>query len=155
LRGAARTPSFEWQNPLGDAGDYICDAWTTTFNKFNNSSIRADFTRVYGTFLVSFAGYAPGFSEVISYEFVGGTASIVAPGLTAVIEAALSGGAAFAETPAPPSTGSDSSTSFWSDWAYYDPDIFLYTQAAVETPVYWNRWQSWIEDPPLLFEESS
>ena len=84
----------------------------------------------------------------------------------------------------PPSTGDEAS--FWSDWAYYDPDIFLYieeatadtgsttsfwshwkhydteiflyeegTPTAAETPVYWNRWQSWTEDPPLLFEESS
>jgi phage-related protein len=54
----------------------------------------------------------------------------------------------------PPATAD--AASFWSDWAYYDPDIFLYEQGtATESPVYWNRWQSWTEDPPLLFEESS
>jgi phage-related protein len=175
LRGAARTPSFEWQNPLGETGDYICDAWTTTFNKFNNSSIRADFTRVYGTFLVSFAGYAPGFNAIISYDFAGGfaypsapginatieadftagIASAPAPGISVIIDADFTGGVGYTDTPSPPPTGADSSASFWSDWAYYDPDIFLYAQAAAETPVYWNRWQSWTEDPPLLFEESS
>jgi phage-related protein len=55
----------------------------------------------------------------------------------------------------PPSTGDEAS--FWSDWAYYDPDIFLYREevSADTTPAYWNRWQSWTEDPPLLFEEST
>jgi phage-related protein len=56
----------------------------------------------------------------------------------------------------PPATADQAS--FWSDWAYYDPDIFLYVgevAVASTAPVYWNRWQSWTEDPPLLFEESS
>lgn len=199
LRGAARTPSFEWQNPLGDTGDYICDAWTTTFNKFNNSSIRAEFTRVYGTFLASFAAYAKGSSHSITITYTPGAAIYAgyAPGSTLQVSLAFAPGtassAAFATgidiqlsvslipgaatppgyapgaylqipvtlTPGAATVGGGGAptadgAAYWSDWAYYDPDIFLYAEGAnAETPVYWNRWQSWTEDPPLLFEESS
>jgi phage-related protein len=207
LRGAARVASFAWQNPLGENGEYICEEWTTTYTKFNNSSIRAEFTRIYGTLAVTFNAYASGFSEVISYELAGGTAYASAPGFTVSVElefttsgtastaapgfnesvnAEFTGGVAYAPGGGPPSPGAGASGSFWSDWAYYDPDIFLYIQeevadtgsttsfwshwkhydteiflyeegtpTAAETPAYWNRWQSWTEDPPLLFEESS
>ena len=53
--------------------------------------------------------------------------------------------------------GTTDEASFWSDWAPLSSDIFLYEEgtAASESPEYWNRWQSWTEDRPLLFEEST
>lgn len=78
-----------------------------------------------------------------------------AVGLDESITLSLAGGTATGGSGGGPATGE---ASFWSDWAYYDPDIFLYTEEvaiAGAAPVYWNRWQSWTEDPPLLFEEST
>lgn len=75
-------------------------------------------------------------------------------GLDESIALSLAGGTATGGSGTGSATGE---AIFWSDWAYYDPDIFLYVEdvAAGTTPVYWNRWQSWTEDPPLLFEEST
>ncbi len=78
-----------------------------------------------------------------------------AVGLDESITLSLASGTATGGSGGGPATGE---ASFWSDWAYYDPDIFLYTEEvaiAGAAPVYWNRWQSWTEDPPLLFEEST
>ena len=47
---------------------------------------------------------------------------------------------------------------YWSDWRPFDDEFFLYGYDAAASdgaPAYWNRWQSWTEDPPLLFEEST
>jgi hypothetical protein len=78
-----------------------------------------------------------------------------AVGLDESITLSLAGGTATGGSGGGPATDE---ASFWSDWAYYDPDIFLYAEETAvtgTTPVYWNRWQSWTEDPPLLFEEST
>jgi hypothetical protein len=103
-----------------------------------------------------------GLQESITISLVGGTASVITgdeasfwsdwayydPDIFLYVEEAT------ADT--------DSTTSFWSHWKHYDTEIFLYEEGASSvpptastTPVYWNGWQSWTEDPPLLFEEST
>jgi hypothetical protein len=95
-----------------------------------------------------------GLQQSVTLSIAGGSASQVigGDGLQESITISLVGGTASVIT----GEGTADEASFWSDWAFTSSDIFLYEQGtATESPVYWNRWQSWTEDPPLLFEESS
>ena len=47
LRGAAQISSFTWQTPLGATEQFVCKDWTVRYNNYNNSSIRAEFERVF------------------------------------------------------------------------------------------------------------
>lgn len=163
LRGAARVPSFTWQNPLGENGEYVCEAWTTTYVGYNNNSIRADFTRAYGTLAVAFNAYASGFSEVISYDLVAGTAypyvlgfnssievefTVVgsaftaAPGISVVVTAAFDAGSATGGSGGVPEVAD--SSAFWQYWKYNEADerILLYEdEPAADGAAYWSDWR--------------
>jgi phage-related protein len=176
---------FLWLPPSGVSGLFRCDDWSKQVSSCSIYEVQATFRQVFtftpplfaepGAFVLSGSAV----SMTRSWQLSGSTGTFALTG--AAVSFSLGGGSP------PPSTGDEASfwsdwayydpdiflygedvsedtstASFWSDWKYYDPDIFLYEEAASSvpvtastTPAYWNRWQSWTEDPPLLFEEST
>ena len=41
--------SFDWQPPTGSAGKFACMAWNRSIAGFNNESVTATFTEVFGS----------------------------------------------------------------------------------------------------------
>lgn len=47
LEARGAVDAFNWTAPDGTSGVFVCDEWSRTFDRFNQSTITAKFRRVY------------------------------------------------------------------------------------------------------------
>jgi hypothetical protein len=132
------------------------------------AGVAADATGLDGSITLSLAagtagvaGDAVGLDESIALSLAGGTATGGSGGGPATGEASFWSDWAYYDPDIflyveEATADTDSTTSFWSDWAFTSSDIFLYEQgAATESPAYWMTWQALPESSPLLFEDAT